>query len=71
MTKLKSIILILMIVVIFMGCTNRPNIPTDVQFKLETLQRIGGRGDNWCITWAKDGSQSTSENVHQKLHSKD
>ncbi len=34
--------------------------PTGVEFRLETLRRIGGRGDNWCTTWARDDSQITS-----------
>ncbi len=34
-----------------------------VHFYKETLRRVGGSGetgDNWCVTWAKDGSQITS-----------
>jgi len=34
--------------------------PVGVKFQKETLRRIGSGGDNWCITWAKDGSQITS-----------
>ena len=34
--------------------------PQGVEFIEETLKRLGGRGDNWCITWTKDGSQITS-----------
>ncbi len=34
--------------------------PSGIEFKPETLKRVGSRGDNWCITWAKDGSQVTS-----------
>lgn len=35
-------------------------VPKGVTFKKETLKRIGSRGDNWCMTWAKDGSQVVS-----------
>ena len=35
-------------------------MPTTVKFQKETLKRIGRKGDNWCTTWAKDGSQVTS-----------
>jgi len=34
-----------------------------VTFHSETLRRVGGngqRGDNWCMTWAQDGSKLTS-----------
>ncbi len=34
--------------------------PVGVEFQKETLKRMGANGDNWCITWAKDGSQITS-----------
>jgi len=39
---------------------NSTKQPTGVSFKLETLKRLGAKGDNWCITWAKDNSQITS-----------
>jgi len=55
--------------------------PKGVTFKTETLKRIGLRGDNWCLTWAKDGSQVVSmddgmwlplekpiEQIHNKLY---
>jgi hypothetical protein len=35
-------------------------IPVGVTFQKDTLYRSDGRGDNWCITWAADGSQVTS-----------
>ena len=35
-------------------------VPATVNFQKETLKRIGRAGDNWCITWAKDGSQITN-----------
>jgi hypothetical protein len=31
-----------------------------VSFNKESIKRIGAGGDNWCITWAKDGSQIVS-----------
>jgi hypothetical protein len=34
--------------------------PINVEFKTETVKRIGGYGDNWCTTWTKDGSLLTS-----------
>lgn len=45
---------------IFFGCAQTPDVPTGVQFKSETLKRIGYRSDNWYITWAADGNQITS-----------
>ena len=35
-------------------------VPVKVNLLKETLKRIGRAGDNWCITWAKDGSQITN-----------
>ncbi|RLD95600.1 MAG: hypothetical protein DRJ29_02245, partial [Bacteroidetes bacterium] len=35
-------------------------LPVGVEFNKETLKRLGAGGDNWCITWAKDGSQVVS-----------
>jgi hypothetical protein len=34
--------------------------PTGIAFLSETMRRIGGSGDNWCITWAADDSQIVS-----------
>ena len=34
--------------------------PTGVIFHQDTLFRSDNRGDNWCLTWAADGSQVTS-----------
>jgi hypothetical protein len=31
-----------------------------VVFHPETLRRVGGRGDNWCMTWARDGAKFAS-----------
>lgn len=35
-------------------------IPTGITFHRDTLFRSSGRGDNWCMTWAADGSVITS-----------
>lgn len=42
------------------SCQSPPPVPVSVQFDTETLRRVPERGDNWCITWARDGSQITS-----------
>jgi len=34
--------------------------PNGLRFKTDTLQRLGMRGDNWCQTWAADGSVITA-----------
>ncbi len=36
------------------------HIPTGVTFHKDTIFRSDTHGDNWCITWAADGSQITS-----------
>jgi hypothetical protein len=43
-----------------MNKTLEVRVPTGITFQKETLFRLGGRGDNWCITWAADDSQITS-----------
>ena len=50
---------------VFTSCSGlqkkeKTNIPLGVEFKKETLKRLGASGDNWCTTWAKDNSQITS-----------
>lgn len=60
MIKIILFVFMLMVTFTFIGCTNKPNMPTGVQFEVETLKRLGFKGDNWCITWVKDGSQITS-----------
>ncbi len=37
-----------------------PERPSGVELRGDTLRRVGGHGDNWCMTWAADGSQITS-----------
>jgi len=34
--------------------------PTGVDFHRDTIRRLDGYGDNWCITWTADDSQVTS-----------
>lgn len=55
-----KVLLIVAFVIVIIGCSTEQKRPVDVQFRSETLKRLGGRGDNWCITWAKDDSQITS-----------
>jgi|GEM_PF-2972968 len=43
-----------------MDSADEKNVPEGVTFNMETLKRLGSRGDNWCITWAADGSQMVS-----------
>jgi len=39
---------------------SEPPAPSGVVFHKDPLFRLGAHGDNWCITWAADGSQVTS-----------
>ncbi len=60
-----NFIYLLFIFIIAASCSSTQKksnklIPTGVEFKKETLKRLGANGDNWCITWTKDGSQITS-----------
>ena len=48
-----------------------PSVPAGVTFHLDTIHRSVERGDNWCITWAADGSQVTSMDDGDWLHSKE
>jgi len=34
--------------------------PVSVRFDASTLRRVGGKGDNWCQTWAADGNVITA-----------
>jgi len=45
---------------LFQSCNQKTLVPTGIEFQEETLIRKGDHGDNWCITWAPDGSQITS-----------
>ena len=58
-------LLILFLSFAIMSCTmaqekEKDIIVVGVEFQKETLKRLGADGDNWCITWAKDGSQVVS-----------
>ena len=39
---------------------SKKTVPEGVIFNKETLKRLGASGDNWCLTWAADGSQIVS-----------
>jgi len=57
----KGTILLLLAISLFISsCMDTSVIPAGVKFKKETVKRMGENGDNWCITWASDGSQITS-----------
>lgn len=62
MKTIRSALISAIIMAFIFNCTPEKEIikPTGVQFHIETLKRLGDRGDNWCITWAKDGSQIVS-----------
>ncbi len=64
---MKSTILVYLfsLLILSTGCSgllkrDKKKLPNSVEFHDETLKRLGYGGDNWCITWAKDGSQITS-----------
>ena len=40
--------------------TEPQGVPTGVEFAPDSLNRLGGSGDNWCLTWAADDSLITS-----------
>ncbi len=63
--KNRIYVFISILVLIFSACSapqNKKveNLPVGIEFQKESLKRIGSYGDNWCITWAKDGSQIVS-----------
>lgn len=43
-----------------LASADEKNVPEGVTFNMETLKRLGSRGDNWCLTWVADGSQMVS-----------
>jgi len=62
---MKKSVFIFACLLIMTGCSGpeskaKKTIPLGVEFQKETLKRLGSRGDNWCLTWAKDGSQVVS-----------
>ena len=36
------------------------SVPTGLRFDTSSLRRVGGKGDNWCQTWASDDSVITA-----------
>lgn len=62
MKTIKSALVSAIILAFIYNCSPEKEIikPISVQFHIETLKRLGDHGDNWCITWAKDGSQIVS-----------
>ena len=48
----------LLILLLFFSCKQK--IPVGVSFHAESIYRTGESGDNFCLTWAADGSQVTS-----------
>ena len=60
MKKIELLISLFLVVLLFTNCENQMVRPTGIDFHSGTLKRMGSRGDNWCITWTKDGSQITS-----------
>ena len=58
---MKKIWYILFVAIITpIGTCKSQKIPVGLELQVETLKRVGKSGDNWCITWAEDGSQITS-----------
>ncbi len=51
---------LLLIIASQVGYAGIKPVPTGVVFCKNTLYRSDARGDNWCITWAADGTQITS-----------
>ena len=61
MKAIKKTLAFFVLSLVIISCnTEVKQKPNDVEFHTETLQRIGVDGDNWCTTWANDGSQITS-----------
>ncbi len=61
----KNLTCLLASLLFFTGCSGlqkieKTDLPTSVEFQKETLKRLVYGGDNWCLTWVKDGSQITS-----------
>ncbi|MCF6268943.1 MAG: hypothetical protein L3J41_04470 [Melioribacteraceae bacterium] len=60
MKRNNLLLLLVMSTFILNGCNSKTKVPSGVDLKIETLKHFGIKGDNWCITWLKDGSQMTS-----------
>ncbi|MHC4521121.1 MAG: hypothetical protein ACYTAS_21210 [Planctomycetota bacterium] len=59
MRRAKPSTMLLSLCLLSTVCQAR-ELPTGVIFHKDTLYRSDNQGDNWCITWAADGSQVTS-----------
>ena len=68
-SEISRKLVVALLLLILMACDNgvvvgqdnsQKSVPVKVNFQQETLKRIGRAGDNWCTTWAKDGSQITN-----------
>jgi len=58
---MKNLILLAILIGLFSGCNRGDTlVPVGVELRTESIKRLGYGGDNWCITWAADGSQVTS-----------
>ena len=55
-----SLLILFSAVIVLSGCQGKAGKPVGVVFEHDTLKRLGHRGDNWCMTWTKDGSKITS-----------
>lgn len=58
--RLASILLFVGFAVDAVVAEPPPLRPIDIVFHRDTLRRVGGHGDNWCLTWTADDSQITS-----------
>jgi hypothetical protein len=58
--KTTTVLFLLTLFLSGSGCSKQKEVPIGVTFQTETIFREGGRGDNWCMTWAADNSQLTN-----------
>jgi len=64
--KKRALVYIFAYLLLLAACFGQQNkkeekpVPIGVEFRKETLKRLGSSGDNWCLTWAKDGTQIVS-----------
>ncbi len=59
-SKTLSLLILFSAAFVLSGCQSKQAKPVGVIFEYDTLKRLGHRGDNWCMTWAADGSKITS-----------
>ncbi len=60
MKTIKHYFVLISLLALLFNCSTERKKPVGIQFHKETLKRVGASGDNWCITWTKDGNQVTS-----------